>query len=102
MNNTVVECDNCGKDIDVSKIELLQQIVSKDIAFPKEKIQMEDGNAIKKKIVAVRYYFHCPHCFQQYTCFYKDKLVNQLFGANRIEEAQALMDKLWELFENVN
>ena len=91
-----VKCDHCSGLIDVSTVEILQQIVSKDFLF---KVQ---DQKIKKKMVAVKYYFLCPHCGAQYDCFYKDSNANKLLAANRIDEANAYMDKLWELFEDVS
>lgn len=90
------KCDHCSGIIDISTVELLQQIVSKNFLF---KIQ---GKDVKKKIVAVKYYFICPHCGKQYDCFYKDINVYKLLAADKIEEANAYMDKLWELFSDVS
>lgn len=92
--NRTVFCDSCGAAIDITEIELLPQIVSKDI------VQVVDGVQRTKKIVAVRYYFACVNCGYEYTCFYKDALVNKLFAQDQVSQAQYVMDKLWEIFED--
>lgn len=89
-----IKCDNCGNLIELDNLKLEAQIVSKDIE------QNIDGEKRKLKIVAVRYYFVCQKCGTEYTCFYKDKLINSLFDNDQQEQAQACMEKLWEIFEN--
>lgn len=82
-----LECDECHKMIRLEDVHLEPQIVSKD-------------NSKGQKVVAVRYYFICPHCGYNYTCFYKDMTCNKLFDLNRQPEAEERMKQLWEFFEN--
>lgn len=87
-----LKCGRCKSLIQLEGINVEAQIVSKDVP---------EANGVKK-FVAVRYYFICPSCRIQYTCFYKDKIVNVMFNDGREEEAKERMEMLWEIFEDVN
>lgn len=100
MTRESIKCDNCCYLIPLSDIELETEIVSKDVVFSKGIVQTENGEAIKKKFVAVCYSFVCPMCFHRYNCFYKDKTVNDLFNSGKQKEANERMMALWEFFEN--
>lgn len=81
-----LDCDKCHKKIELESLKIEAEIVTKEI----------DGD----RKIAVKYFFVCPFCGVQYTCFYKDKAVNDLFAQDMQEEAQERMEMLWELFED--
>lgn len=89
-----LECNNCHEAIVLKDIKLDCQIVSKDVEYFFDCSNVHQT----KKVVAVRYYFNCPKCKQEYTCFFKDKEVDRLFDEGKQAEAQARMQALWELF----
>ena len=56
-----LKCDECNGLIAAEDIKLEAQIVSKVVG--------SKADSKEQRIVAVRYYFNCPHCLHDYTCF---------------------------------
>lgn len=81
-----LNCDNCSKMIELESIKIENEIVNK--------------KTDKEHFVVVRYFFICPYCGQEYTCFYKDRMVNEYFRLGQKEMAQERMIMLWEIFED--
>ena len=94
-SNYIIVCNSCNKKIKSEEIKLLTEIVStigKNVTY---------GDGSELRIVAVKYYFECPRCGTKYVCFFKDKVVNQLFDQDNLEAAAERMKMLWEIFTNV-
>jgi len=77
----LIRCDSCKLAFDITRIRLLWKIVT------------------KKKRAATKYYFVCPTCGHEYTCYYKDAKVNTLFEQGHAEEARKRMRMLKRVFD---